>query len=65
MRILKRMLPLASAESAAVAERLKAITSRGKVERSFYDISEEPLKPQGRPRLFWTPVELAVESSGD
>jgi len=64
MRFLKSMRAPGAAENAALAERLSAITNRGRVELSSYPVLDEPSEPQGMQRIFWTPDELAAESSG-
>jgi hypothetical protein len=65
MRLLKRMRPHASDDCAAFSSRLLVMVARGRAELSCYDLRVEPVKSQGRQRLFWTPHELLGEDGGD
>ncbi len=52
------------AQEPAHAERLNAITNRGKAEHANYPPPKDDLGPPLIKRLFWTPAELLAEPSG-
>lgn len=65
MKMFKTKLKPVSAEDVAAAARLSAIMARREVETLPSLLPCEPIEIEGRPRLFWNPAELSIESIGE